>query len=294
MSNFQVAGKTSFYPGMSVYNKPQWMQMSNVYGDNINNTNNIYNYNFINLNQSLSNNFNNVIGGDGCSCCCCKQQIGHIMPKRIKDDPYGVGQCGQGHRSNLANSPEALLALNDIFKNKDSQGYDAVAKDLREKYGIQADVGDIKTKDKDGKESTSKGIRFANGDYFVDSNGDNQLGTGDYKFTDAIKNLKEKYGVNDKYLNNYVDQMKERGSIMNELQHGNGNFGGGNNFGGGPFNNFNSGAFNDFGGGPFNDFGGGPFSNFGGGRSNNGGNSQMLILLMMMMFMQSYGMANYN
>lgn len=250
MSYNQVSSGVSFYPGLG---KSQWSSLSQVYGMPFSQNCCGPDITSLLLMQMMSNTFNNVLGGQSCCCCCCSQQINHCMPRRIEEDPYGVGQCGQGYRSNLANSPEALLALNDIFKSGGNKSYDDVAKELKEKYGIQAEVADIKTVDKDGKEATRKGISFANGDYFVDSNGDNQLGTGDYKFTEAIDNLKEKYGVDDKYLNKYVDFMKERGSTMNEMQSGGGNFGG---------SSFNNGA------------------------------SQQLMMLMMLMFMQSYNMAN--
>lgn len=166
--------------------------------------------------QRMTSNYQSVIGGRSCCCCCCRMGLEQMCAKKIQEDPYGIGQCGQGFRSNMANSPEALLALNDIFKGGE-RSYDKAAKELKEKYGIFAEVGDIKTVDKDGKEATRKGIRFANGDYFVDSNGDNQLGNGDYKFADAIKNLKETYGVNDDFLKHYVDRMKNQAEIMKLL-----------------------------------------------------------------------------
>lgn len=150
------------------------------------------------------------------SCHCCHGA------SRISEDPYGVAQSGQGMRSNLANSPEVMLALNDLLKDGSLKSYDDVAKALKDKYGIQAEVGDIKSVGKDGKETTAKGLKFANGDYFVDGNGDNALSKADYKFDDAVKALKEKYGLGDEDVKSITENMKARASFNQggEGQHG--------------------------------------------------------------------------
>lgn len=128
--------------------------------------------------------------------------------QRIEDDPNGVGQSGQGLKSNLANSPEVMLAMKDLLGNGGFQSYEDTAKGLKEKYGIQCEVGDIKIKGQDGNETTAKGIKFANGDYFIDGNGNGGLDTGDYKFDDAVKNLKDKYGLTDDGIKSITDRMK--------------------------------------------------------------------------------------
>jgi len=130
------------------------------------------------------------------------------MAARIEDDPNGVAQSGQGMKSNLANSPEAMLAIQELLKGGGSKTYEDMAKSLKEDFGIEADVGDIKVKDKDGKETTAKGVKFGNGDYFIDGNGNGQLETADYKFGDAVTALKEKYGLKDEDLTRVTDRMK--------------------------------------------------------------------------------------
>lgn len=136
---------------------------------------------------------------------CCPSQ-----PTRISEDPYGVAQSGQGMRSNLANSPEVMLALRDIFQSGKAQSYEDVQKVLKDEYGIQAEVGDIEVAGKDGNKVKGKGLKFANGDYFVDGNGDNILTTADYKFDDAVKALKDKYNLGDEDLKGITDNMKNR------------------------------------------------------------------------------------
>lgn len=134
---------------------------------------------------------------------------GYAQQPPITDDPYGVAQSGQGVKSNLANSPEDLLAMQDILKGGGTHTHEEVVKTLKEKYGIMAEVGDITTTDKDGTRHTSKGIKFADGDYFVDGNGNGSLDTGDYKFDDAVKNLKDKYHLTDDNLKGMVDNMHQ-------------------------------------------------------------------------------------
>lgn len=151
-------------------------------------------------------------------CCPCQ-------PTRVSEDPYGVAQSGQGLRSNLANSPEVMLALRDIFQSGKAKSYEDVQKVLKEEYGIQAEVGDIEVAGKDGKTVKGKALKFGNGDYFVDGNGDNQLTTADYKFDDAVKALKDKYGLDDEGLKGITDRMKANAQ-------GNGGMHGMNGFGG--------------------------------------------------------------
>lgn len=132
---------------------------------------------------------------------------------RIQDDPYGIGQSGQGMKSNLANSPEVMLAIKDIMSDGQSHTFEDLSKQLKEKYGINAEVGDVASVGKDGKEVKGKGLKFANGDYFIDGNGNGQLDQGDYKFDDAIKNLKEKYGISDDGIKSMTERMKANASM---------------------------------------------------------------------------------
>ena len=130
--------------------------------------------------------------------------------QRISDDPYGVSQSGQGVKSDLANSPEAMLAIQEALKDKSVQSYDDLAKTLKDTYGIEASSGDITIKDKDGKEQTVKGVKLGNGDYFIDGNGNGQLDQGDYKFDEAVTSLKSKYKLSDEELRKVTEDLKTR------------------------------------------------------------------------------------
>ncbi|MBI3926461.1 MAG: hypothetical protein HY319_13050 [Armatimonadetes bacterium] len=169
----------------------------------------------------------------GCCCCCCRhsgvnqgqgiEMYGYGRTRRIEEDPHGVAQSGQGIRSNLANSPEAMLAINDILDDgKKNMKPDELAKALKEKYGIQAEVGDIKVAGKDGKEVTKQGLKFGNGDFFIDGNGDGQLGAGDYKFNDAVKALQDKYGLSTEDVKSITDRMKAQATAAAEWDKGGG------------------------------------------------------------------------
>jgi len=111
-------------------------------------------------------------------------------------------------KSNLANSPEVMLAIQALLKEGKSEKFEDLAKGLKEEFGIEAEVGDVKVKDKDGKEVSAKAIKFGNGDYFVDGNGNGQLEAADYKFGDAVKALKEKYHLEDEDVTRITDRMK--------------------------------------------------------------------------------------
>lgn len=106
---------------------------------------------------------------------------------RIEKDPFGSGGTGMGgdRNSNLANSPAATLAINNIMASGVSD-FDKVASDLKEKYGIEAKVDTV-----DGKKS----IKLANGDVISDGNGNNVLDKADYDMDGATKQIKEKYGI---------------------------------------------------------------------------------------------------
>lgn len=226
--------------------------------------------------EACYRNWQGSLGGPQCRCCCCRGPQWPPQPKRIEEDKFGVGESGQGARSNLANSPEAVLAINDILKKHGgNMAPDALAKELKEKYGIECEVGDIKTVNKDGKETTVKGIKFANGDFLVDSNGDNQLGNGDYKFNDAIKAMKEKYGIDDKFIEDYLKGWEGGAkAVKSGGQYGNyGPYGGG--YGGFNPNQF-PGYQNLFGTNQFP-----PNNNFG-GQQNGNMNWIMIILLFLL------------
>jgi hypothetical protein len=110
--------------------------------------------------------------------------------KRETTDEFGTGiGAGEGHNSNLSNSPEVVLALNSILKDSpDSTSVEDVQKKLKDQYGIEAKIEDINGR---------KALKFANGDTFVDSSGNGMMGQADYKFGGAVDAIKKKYGLSD-------------------------------------------------------------------------------------------------
>ncbi len=106
---------------------------------------------------------------------------------KIADDKFGVGKgMGANRKSNLANSPEVVIALHQILKSNRYLSLEQVKEKLKKEYGIDAEITTIKG---------VKALKFANGDYIVDTNGNNSLDMGDYNFKGAIKELSKKYGV---------------------------------------------------------------------------------------------------
>jgi hypothetical protein len=67
------------------------------------------------------------------------------VAKRETTDEFGTGiGAGEGHNSNLANSPEVVLALNNILKDSpDSTAVEDVQKKLKDEYGIESKIEDI-------------------------------------------------------------------------------------------------------------------------------------------------------
>jgi len=129
--------------------------------------------------------------------------------KRETTDEFGTGLgAGEGHNSNLSNSPEVVLALNNILKDSpDSTGVEDVQKKLKDQYGIESKIEDI-----DGR----KALKFANGDTFVDSSGNGMLGQADYKFGGAVDAIKKKYGLSDEDMKAFeTDDGKKMLGEMN-------------------------------------------------------------------------------
>jgi len=120
--------------------------------------------------------------------------LGSAPNLRKTTDEFGTGLgAGKGHTSNLANSPEVVLALNSILKNKGLMKMEEVQKQLKEKYGIEAEVTKI-----DGR----KALKFANGDYIVDANGNGGLDRKDYHFKEAVSSIQQKYGMTEDQVKN--------------------------------------------------------------------------------------------
>lgn len=94
----------------------------------------------------------------------------------------------QGVASNLANSPEAVLALSKILEGDKKLSPEEVQKQLFNEYGIAAKVETVNGR---------KAIKFANGDFLTDSSGDGALNGIDYNFKGAVDKIKGKYGLSD-------------------------------------------------------------------------------------------------
>ncbi len=106
---------------------------------------------------------------------------------QLADDKFGVGKgMGANRKSNLAHSPEVVIALHSILKSGRAKSIEQVKEILKKEFGIEAEITKINGR---------KALRFANGDYIVDSNGNNTLDMGDYNFKGAIKELSKRYGV---------------------------------------------------------------------------------------------------
>lgn len=134
-------------------------------------------------------------------------------------DPFGIGGMGEGskHKSNLANSNEVVLALHQILeKNKGKlMKMEDVQKKLLEDYGIKAEVTEIKGR---------KALKFENGDFIVDSNGNGGLDMSDYKFKEAIKAIEEKYGITPETFDKMAELDKKIRGVIETLQKNFGDF----------------------------------------------------------------------
>ncbi len=109
-------------------------------------------------------------------------------------------RTGKHNPSNLNNSDHIKLALWDMFqKAKKTRGgfkslgsdWNAIAKRLKEEYGINAKVVTVKTKSGD----SIKALKFENGAIIADGAGDGQLDMGDYNFKGAIQDLEKRWGM---------------------------------------------------------------------------------------------------
>lgn len=148
---------------------------------------------------------------------------------RIEKDEFGQGGGGMGGNrdANLANSPEAVLALNSIFQShdpeqikkmqqmypgykapdsqitipgKDGQGEQKVAWNspeglaytLKSQYGMNASVDTV---------NGHKAVKFPNGDYIGDGNGNGLIDASEYNFKDATAKIQQNYGLNSDMFN---------------------------------------------------------------------------------------------
>lgn len=162
------------------------------------------------------------------------------MPERILEDEFSGGLgAGNGPKlSNLANSPEAVLALSQINKEGGTKTLKDVAEQLKNEYGIECEYIESMTKEQAqalgipaehiDKAIGKKAIKFANGDMMMDANGNGAIDISDYKFDDAVKkiedNIKQAYGLNDEQVGELMKQYttpegkKALGSLSGDLE----------------------------------------------------------------------------
>ncbi|MCE1247222.1 MAG: hypothetical protein LWY06_11305 [Firmicutes bacterium] len=108
----------------------------------------------------------------------------------VMDNTIEVAGTGMGQDKKYKMFPGELMAVNSLLKDGKNVQPDDLKKQLSEKYGIQAEVKDI-----DGKKSL---VNTATGNVLIsDGNGNNVLDKGDMKFDDALKQIKEKYGMDE-------------------------------------------------------------------------------------------------
>jgi hypothetical protein len=128
-------------------------------------------------------------------------QLGFSPSRLITEtsDKYSGLKNGMGdinEKTNLAQVPEARIALAQIMEKGGNKNFDEVAKELKEKYGIDAKVVDVEGKDGKGK---AKGIEITTADgrkgVMADGNGNNVLDSTDYKFKEASADVMKQYGL---------------------------------------------------------------------------------------------------
>lgn len=111
-----------------------------------------------------------------------------VLDRKLKDEFAAANSAGKGHQSNLSNSPEVVLALNNILKgHADNMPFDKVQQQLKDQYGIESDFKTVNGR---------KELQFKNGDKLVDASGNGSLGTKDYKFGKAVADIQKKFNLN--------------------------------------------------------------------------------------------------
>ena len=119
------------------------------------------------------------------------------MQRKLKDE-FATGlAAGKQGLSNLANSPEVTLAINQIMKEGGGKliKMEALQTKLKEQYGIESELG---------KEKGVKTLKFKNGDKIADANGNGGLDMGDYKLGKATDAIMKKYGLDKKEVGKFL------------------------------------------------------------------------------------------
>lgn len=156
----------------------------------------------------------NMFGQSSISAMSIRGEIttGPQLKRKLKDE-FATGlAAGKQGLSNLSNSPEVTLALNQIMK--DNKGkfmkMEEVQKKLESQYGIKSTMT---------KEKGRKTLKFANGDKIADANGNGGLDMGDYKFGKATESIMKKYGLNKEQMGTFLktpEGKKALGNMAND------------------------------------------------------------------------------
>lgn len=107
-----------------------------------------------------------------------------------------VAGTGMGADKKYKMLPGELLAVYSLMKEKEHIKPEELQKQLKERYGIEAEIKDI-----DGRKAL---VNTATGNVMIrDGNGNNQMDKNDMKFEEAVKGLEDRFGIN-------VDQFQQR------------------------------------------------------------------------------------
>ncbi len=132
--------------------------------------------------------------------------IGEPAPARAPGGELDAGKSTkagdtdyfEGGKSVITDADTAI-EIGDILmkRGKSDIKVDDMANELRDR-GYNVEVTSV-----DGK----KAIRFQNGDVFVDSSGDGQLGSEDVKFNESLSKIEQKHGINLTQMKSTLDLM---------------------------------------------------------------------------------------
>ena len=113
------------------------------------------------------------------------------------DNLIEVAGTGMGADKKYKMYAGEALAVSAVLKEKDSQSPEDLQKSLKDKYGIDAEIKDV-----DGHKAL---VNKATGNtIMVDGNGNNIMEQSDMKFDDALKEVKDRFGIDvDGFANRY-------------------------------------------------------------------------------------------
>ncbi|MFP4498187.1 MAG: hypothetical protein ACLFQV_08245 [Vulcanimicrobiota bacterium] len=116
------------------------------------------------------------------------------------DNTIEVAGSGMGKAKKYKMFPGELLAAHAVIKGG-SKKPEAMAKELKERFGIDAEIKKV-----DGRQAL---VNKSTGNVIMtDGNGNNIMDSGDMKFKDALKTIEEKYGMTAKQFEQMYDRTK--------------------------------------------------------------------------------------